>query len=603
MEKADRNALDELSKERDAYAQALSAANAAFREKVKELSIIKRISESMLWNLDKRRICTEIVNVIIDETMIENCSLWLVDREGAELEIKAVRGQEDENARYFATGEPGMSRLPLGKGVAGWVAANGQSLLIKDVTKSKRFLKSESRMTPPIKSLLCLPIMGEEAVIGVINMSHPDIGAISKENERSLSIISDQAALAFSNLLLFENTKSFSERLEILVEERTRDLSFSENKYRSFMEQAGDAIVVMERGSGKILEVNHQLCEYTGFRKEDLIGEHIDLVAGDCLKRELSSAPDAGGVRLHDRPLKRRTGPHMHVDIAGNVISTVKGDVVHLIIRDITHRREMEERLKDYSERLEELVDQRTRELEQAQAELVLASKLAAVGEMASGVAHEINNPIAIISGYAEDLAGRIEGEGLDSQERVKEALGALSIISRQAERCQEITHSLLGLTRVSDMNVTQVDVNKIVSQSIDFARQRRKSEGITFEVVLAPGLPRIMSDPSMIEQVLINVLNNAVDATEVPGQITVTTNFDGSNARISVSDNGEGMPNDVIKKIFDPFFTTKAVGEGTGLGLSICHRLVERLRGAVSVISEPGIGTEFVITLPENFD
>ena len=509
-------------------------------------------------------------------------------------------GQEDVDCRYFPSSEPSVTRLKLGKGAAGWVALHGASLLIEDINDSKIFIrKIESRTGPYIKSLLCIPIQGEKETIGVINMSHPDIGAFSRENERSLGLITAQAALAFTNLFLVERVQAFNERLEELVRARTVELSYSENKYRSFMENAGDAIIIVERHSGRIVEVNNRACQYTGYDRTALVGRPMDMLAPGAAQRELDSIARQGAGGMNGYPLMRKNGSPLYVDITANVIPTPAGDVVHLIIRDITERRRLENKLKGYSERLEELVDARTKELKKTKEELVLATKLAAIGELASGVSHEINNPLAVISGYAEDLADRITGaigNGLETGELVK----GLGIIMSQADRCKKITSMLLDFSRDRELNLAPTDVNKVVLQAIELSSRRSPvSTKTEFRNKFSDTLPRIDSDAGILEQIVINLYNNAIDAMENGGVITTTTSFDENTAHIKIRDNGPGIPEDKKEKIFNPFYTSKPKGKGTGLGLAICLNLAGLLQGKITMNSEEGKGAEFVISLP----
>ena len=224
--------VQQLKRQRDAYAHALSQSNQAFMDKVKEFSILKRLADTITWNMDKRQICTEIVDVIIDETTAENCSLWLMDSHREFLRLAAVKGQLDHRARYFSAEESEKHQMKVGTGAAGWVAEKGESLLIEDVANNPLFVKSSSSgAEPTITSLLCLPIKGHDRVLGVLNLSHPDIGAFSLENERVLGLITDQAGIVLTNLYLFEEIQSLNRNLEKMVDERTRNLEQSEARY------------------------------------------------------------------------------------------------------------------------------------------------------------------------------------------------------------------------------------------------------------------------------------------------------------------------------------------------------------------------------------
>ncbi len=218
-----------LTRERDAYAKTVQAANEAFMQKVKEFSIIKRHSALILWNFDKRHLCTGILDIIVDETDTENCSLWLRDPDLASITLVAACGQEDRKPVYIPEHDPRSRTLKLGEGAAGWVAQHGESLLIGDVRQSPYFIHLEAARD--IKSLLCLPIKGEDGVLGVLNLSHPFIDAFSKENELVLQLITAQAGLAFSNYMLFKEAREFNKKLEQIVTERTRNLRESQERF------------------------------------------------------------------------------------------------------------------------------------------------------------------------------------------------------------------------------------------------------------------------------------------------------------------------------------------------------------------------------------
>lgn len=594
--------IEGLTHERDAYAKALADSNAAFREKVSEFSIIKRIGDSIRWNMDKRRICVEIVDIIVDETAAENCSLWLINQERTEIQITAVRGQREMEARYFPTGDPKAKRMKLGEGVAGSVAQSGASTLIENVNESRLFVETGRNDVSSIKSLLCLPIKGQKEVSGVVNMSHPDIGAFSKDNERALNLITSQAGLAFENLMLIEQIRGFNEELERTVAERTGRLSYSESKYRSFMENAGDGILVVDRATRRIQEANGKAVEYTQTPREELAGKDLGFLFNDEALARYEKAVADGSGRLAREQMRGGAGSALYFEITISVIGSPAGEVAYLIIRDITERLIMEAQLKGYSESLEEKVTSRTIELEKAHDNLLQAGKMAAIGELASGVAHEINNPIAIISGYAEDLADKIKAGGPD-QAWNAQTLAALSMITAQAERCMGITGSLLSFARKQEIFVSPVNINRVAIVAQELARHKAEGKNVAMENMFDPALPTINSDVNLIEQALVNIYTNAVDAITQSGSITTRTLVDNDRVRVVIADDGAGIPHEALPKIFAPFFTTKPVGKGTGLGLSLCIQLIERLKGNIRVQSELGRGTVFTVTLPININ
>ena len=594
--------IDLLQTQRDTFAKALSESTSVFKDRVKELSIIKRIGDSMRWNSERSEVCKGIVDIIIDEMPAENCSLWFVNNEVGSIELRAARGQKDRKSRYFTPDEPAFLRLAIGEGLVGRVAATGESLLVNDVAKCPYHLDLEEKSEHKARSILSSPVSRGGKVTGVINLSHPQADAFSNETERLLGIIAGQASLSFTNLALHERLQGLNDHLEDVVIQRTNELKFSETKYRLFVENAGSAIVICQK-DGKIVEANSEACKLLKLSKGKTVGSPFsDLLNKRCAE-EVMDVFNTGCGRFNGLALKGDFRNGAFVDINANAISTEEGSFIYLIIHDVTYQTNLEKKLKSYSDHLEEIVAKRTKELEDAHQELLLATKLAAIGELASSVAHEINNPLTVINGYVEDmlevLGSSDNGSNMDS----KEMLERLSIISSQADRCKNITRSLLNFARKREVNIVPLEINYVILQAVHFASHREHEMDITFESDTSDDLPYIKSDMSMIEQVLLNVYGNAVDAIDSTGKsgtITTQTYRNKAGVDIVIKDTGIGMLPEVIANIFDPFYTTKPTAKGTGLGLSICKKLIERLGGSISVQSVPGEGSQFLIFLPK---
>jgi two-component system NtrC family sensor kinase len=232
--------------------------------------------------------------------------------------------------------------------------------------------------------------------------------------------------------------------------------------------------------------------------------------------------------------------------------------------------------------------------------QIVETGKLASVGELAAGIAHEINNPVAIMveeAGWIEDLledfaAG--EGENLEELER------ALKQIKNQGDRCKQITHKLLSFARKTDTRVQEVNLYDLVEEMIALSAQRAKYSGVEIKTSLQPGLPTIRTSLSEMQQVFLNLINNALDAmSEGGGTLHITIRKDDTDLIIYVADTGTGIPEANLQRIFDPFFTTKPVGKGTGLGLSICYGIITKMGGEIDARSVLDVGTTFRIRIP----
>jgi two-component system NtrC family sensor kinase len=231
----------------------------------------------------------------------------------------------------------------------------------------------------------------------------------------------------------------------------------------------------------------------------------------------------------------------------------------------------------------------------------IQSSKMAALGKMAAGIAHEINNPLAVIgekAGWMKDLLGM---EDVAKSENFQELSDAVTKIEYHVVRAKTVTHRLLGFARRMEPMEERVNINEILDESIDFLENDARYRNIDIQTNYAPDLPLTTTDQAQLQQVFLNIINNAIDAIGKDGEITINTRPIKQNNRISIeiSDNGPGIPKELLQKIFDPFFTTKEVGKGTGLGLSISYSIIEKLGGRIMVASDEGNGTTFTIYLP----
>jgi two-component system NtrC family sensor kinase len=230
---------------------------------------------------------------------------------------------------------------------------------------------------------------------------------------------------------------------------------------------------------------------------------------------------------------------------------------------------------------------------------LLQAQKLAAIGELASGVAHEINNPLAIIRQEAELILYLLKEREILEGEAILSLRNALRHIIQEVDRCTEITRSLLDFARKREPVLQLVDLNKLVEDMARLVDKEARTKNIALVRHYDPELPPVFSDGPQLRQVILNLLNNARDAVKQDGTITITIRQENGAAAVIIEDTGCGIPAEDLGKIFNPFFTTKPPGQGTGLGLSICHGIIRKLNGSISVASEVGQGSRFTIRLP----
>ena len=231
----------------------------------------------------------------------------------------------------------------------------------------------------------------------------------------------------------------------------------------------------------------------------------------------------------------------------------------------------------------------------------IQSSKMAALGKMAAGIAHEINNPLAVIGEKAGWIKDLLKMEDVSKSPNFQEMADAVAKIEYHMVRAKTVTHRLLGFARRMEPVTERVNLNKVLDDSIDFLENEARYRNIDIQTDYSPDLPLTATDPAQLQQVFLNILNNAIDAIGKDGEIIINTKYIRKNNELAVeiADNGPGISKEIVDKIFDPFFTTKEVGKGTGLGLSISYSIVEKLGGRMMVASEEGQGTTFSIYLP----
>lgn len=225
-------------------------------------------------------------------------------------------------------------------------------------------------------------------------------------------------------------------------------------------------------------------------------------------------------------------------------------------------------------------------------------NKLASIGRLAAGVGHEINNPLAIINqkiGLIEDILGMSEAD-FDHKGTIQ---SSLKVVNQSVDRCKAITHRLLGFARRTDVYSEQLDINEIIREVLQFLDNAMLYNRIKLELDLDDDLPLTTSDRIQLQQIFLNIINNAIDAIGKNGLIQIRSQGTASDLQIIIEDNGPGIAAEVLPNIFEPFYTTKETGKGTGLGLSITYGLVKKLGGDIAVQSRLGHGTVFTLTIP----
>ncbi len=232
-------------------------------------------------------------------------------------------------------------------------------------------------------------------------------------------------------------------------------------------------------------------------------------------------------------------------------------------------------------------------------AQILQDDKLTALGRMAAGIAHEINNPLAVINENAGWMKDLLEEEEFKGSANYAEYCAAMEKISTHVERARTIILNMLNYARKMEPHVESVDVNDVIRQTVSFVGTVARMNNIRFQMDLSADLPSIASERSKLQQVFLNIINNAIEACGEEGLICITSGVADSRLQVNIRDNGPGIPPELRKMIFDPFFSSKPGEKGTGLGLWICRNIVEHMGGTIELESQEGQGAKFIVTLP----
>ena len=259
------------------------------------------------------------------------------------------------------------------------------------------------------------------------------------------------------------------------------------------------------------------------------------------------------------------------------------------------------EEIVAWARTLEDRVEEKTRELKRAHEHVLHVEKMATIGKMAAVVAHEINNPLSGILTYAKLVKKWIERGDAQGSKKT-DAQQSLDLIADESRRCGDLVRNLLTFSRTSPLNIQSSDINTVVDRSVRVVAHQLELNGIEVHTELADGLPVTQCDPAQVEQVLLALIMNAIDAMPRGGNLWLKTEERGGCGEIGIEvrDNGSGIPADLLPRIFEPFLTTKESGKSVGLGLAVSQNIIERHHGRIEVRSEVGKGTTFTVVLPQ---
>lgn len=468
-----------------------------------------------------------------------------------------------------------------------------------------------------ITSMLDAPIRTGGQMAGVI--CHEQVGAA-----RRWEVDEQNFAGSLADLL--------SLALETGVRRKAQEeLRRSEEYYRALIENSLDVVTIVD-AAGIVRYESPSIQRVLGYRPDELIGQNgrtifhpddhalADHVLGQFLQNP--GKPVSAEFRVRHKNGSWRTMQFLGTNLLHN--PAVAGIVVS--VRDVTENRNAEQLLEEYRYNLEKKVLDRTqaldeknqalqaamRQLQEAQQELIFQSKMASLGSLVAGIAHEVNNPIGAVNSAADVSSRCIDRllqmlekgrslEELKASAQFRQMVDLLKenhrITVTAVDRIAKIVRSLKNFARLDEAEFLQADLHEGLDSTLTLVHHEIKNR---ITVIKEYGqIPLIYCSPNQLNQVFMNLFINASQAIEEKGEIRIRTSSDGSKVFVRVADTGKGIRAEHLPRIFDPGFTTKGAGVGTGLGLSISYNIIQRHRGTIAVQSEPGKGTEFTIMLP----
>ena len=372
-------------------------------------------------------------------------------------------------------------------------------------------------------------------------------------------------------------------------------LKQSEEKYRSLVTRIPD-VTWTSTIKGEVVFINANVETVLGYSAESLYAKGLRVLLENMHPDDLNNYRQAFTALFEkNKPFdieyrfRRKGGNWVWLHSRSGAIYEKDGVLcADGLTSDITQRKEMEAQLKEYSENLERMVEERTRELKDAQEKLVRTEKLAAIGQLAGGVGHELRNPLAAIKTSAYFLKMKL---GKTAEEKVNKHL---NMLEKQVDACDKIITDLLDFSRPGRTNIGEVDINQVVQELV---KTIGAPENVEVSTSLAADPAKVMADSGQLERVFSNLISNAIQAMPGGGRLSLSTSRNGGFVKVKVADTGVGIPQENLDKVFEPLFTTKA--KGTGLGLAIARALVERQGGTIEVESQVGKGTTFTVRLP----
>jgi two-component system NtrC family sensor kinase len=403
----------------------------------------------------------------------------------------------------------------------------------------------------------------------------------SDTERRLIDAAAQQTALAAHICSLYQAARDTSFSLAKEVERRTAETETQKRFIEAIIDSLPLSLYAVDRHYRVVAWNRNRELGELGIPRGSALGKNIFKVLTrqprNVLEQEFSRVFESGEIERIEQETITTRGEVRHWLISKIPMwADQSGDVSHVI----TVGEEVTDRVE-------------------AQRAVARAEKLAAVGRLAAGVVHEINNPLATISACAESLESRLNEGAFDASPMIEDLREYLGLIHSEAFRCKSITNGLLDFSRTRASDHVTINLGDVIHSAVRLLSHQKRRSAVEFRLDLADDLLPVSGDPGQLQQAVIALATNALDAMVISGILTIAAKNQDDKVVVDVIDNGVGIPPENLPKIFEPFFTTKEIGKGTGLGLAVCYGILTEHGGALDVQSTVGVGTTFTITLP----
>jgi len=518
----------------------------------KELTTLVDILDAVTSSLDVQRVAQTIVSKITDVIPALRCSMLFVNEDKTRCYVMA--SHDDPKVDML---EIDLEKYPEVR----CAIETRDPVLIRDVHVDPMMAEVRQVLEDlHFQSIMVVPMTFADDVLGTLCLKTARVGKEFTEAEINFcTVVARASANAIKNALLHRR----------VTEEAALNREIGQ-KLSTVLDQSPDLIVTTDN-SGRISEFNRGATRLTGRGREEMVGRSAEALLGSDASCWIDRVRNRRRVTKHAVSLSKAGGGELNLELNMAALTDHDGNVDGTVWvgRDVT-------------------------ELRSAQLQLLQAKKLSSIGEVISGVAHELNNPLSGVLGFSQLLVAR-HGDGPMARE--------LDRIHESALRCQKIVKNLLSFSRVHKPERKYLGLNGIVEKTLELRRYQLDVTNIEVVMDLQPDLPKTMLDFNQIQQVLLNLVNNAQHAIQTArrdaGRLSVRTWCHDDHVMVSVEDNGPGMDPETLERIFDPFFTTKAPGQGTGLGLSVSYGIVKEHEGKILAQSRIGQGSTILIEFP----